>query len=374
MKTTRFASKKQVLSRRDLRFIDRVLKAEKMSRPVKRAMALKMINSGFRQADIAKLGILCVRTIRNILSRHQSTGIDAAIYDRKRQGPPRKFTKRQEEKITAVACSSPPEGQARWTLSLIKEQTEKNKIVEKISKETVRILLVSREIKPWKHKMWCVPKIDDEFIRCMEDVLAVYERPYNAKEPVVCLDEKPIQLLKSFRPEVFKNFMRQDYEYERNGVTNAFCGIEPKAGRHFVTIRDRKTMKDFAFLVRRIARAYPDADRIHLVMDNLSTHKEKALIETFGEQEGKRLWARICPHYTPKHASWLNQAEIEIGMFTRGCIGKQRVENSSALRKRARAWEKSMNRRKVKIDWGFSRRKARSKFKYKPAKIKWSRH
>jgi transposase len=371
---TKINKKKNLFSKKDLRFLDRVLRQEKESRHYRRALTLKMLHSGFKQGAIAKLGIQCERTIRNILYRYQSQGIDAAIFDRQRQGQPRKFTKRQEEKITAIACSSPPEGQARWTLELIKERTEKEKIVDSISKESVRILLGSREIKPWKHKMWCVPKVDAEFIRCMEDVLEVYERPYDPKEPVVCVDEKPVQLLNSFRPDVFRKFTKQDYEYKRNGVTNAFCGIEPKAGRHFVTIRDRKTMKDFAMFARRIARAYPKATKIHLIMDNLGTHKEKALIETFGETEGKKLWSRFCPHYTPKHASWLNQAEIEIGMFSRGCIGKQRVADSSSLRKRARAWEKRMNFKKVEIDWGFSRRKARSKFKYRPAKIKWSRH
>jgi len=374
MKTSRFARKKKLLSRNDLRKVNEILKQEGNTRPYRRALTLKMIHCKFTQKDVVTLKIQCERTIRNILSRYRTRGLEAAIHDRKRQGQPRKFTKRQEERITAVACTSPPEGQARWTLRLIREHTEKEKIAEKISKESVRIMLSSREIKPWKHKMWCVPKVDDEFIRCMEDVLEIYERPYDPKEPVICVDEKPIQLLDSFRPEAFKGFHRQDYEYVRNGVTNAFCGIESKAGRHFVTIRDRKTMKDFAMFARRIARQYPYADKIHLVMDNLATHKEKALIETFGEHEGKRLWARFSPHYTPKHASWLNQAEIEIGMFSRGCIGKQRVASSSLLRKNARAWEKRMNRNKVKIDWSFSRRKARSKFKYKPAKIKWSRH
>ena len=364
----------RVLTKKDRRLVNRILRDEKESRIYRRALALKMLDNGFKQSDVVRLKIGCERTVRNILKRYQKDGVEPATHDQARQGQPRKFTKRQEEKIAAVACTAPPEGQAQWTLALIKERTEKEKIVDKISKESVRIMLSSREIKPWKHKMWCIPKIDDEFIRCMEDVLGVYERPYDPKEPVVCLDEKPVQLLDSYREEVRGAFIKQDYEYVRNGVTNAFCGVEPKGGRHFVTIRDRKTMKDFAFFVRRLARAYPKAKKIHLVMDNLATHKEKALIETFGKRKGKKLWARFCPHYTPKHASWLNQAEIEIGMFSRGCIGKQRVATSSMLRKRARAWEKRMNRNKVKIDWTFSRRKARSKFRYQPAKIKWSRH
>lgn len=368
------SKRKIIISKKDRKILNHVLDVEGDSRVYRRALTLKMLDNGFRQKEIARLRIGCERTARNILRRYRKDGVEAAIRDQARQGQPRRFSKRQEEKIAAVACTSPPEGQARWTLTLLKEHTEKEMIVKKISKESVRIMLSSREIKPWKHKMWCIPKIDSEFIRCMEDVLEIYERPYNSDEPVVCVDEKPTQLLDSKRNEVRGAFIKQDYEYVRNGVTNAFCGIEPKSGRHFVTIRDRKTMKDFAFFVRRISKAYPEAKKIHLVMDNLATHKEKALIETFGKKAGRKLWARFRPHYTPKHASWLNQAEIEIGMFSRGCIGKQRVATSSLLRKRARAWEKRMNRNKVKIDWTFSRRKARSKFQYKPARTKWSRH
>ena len=368
------AQKKKILSKKDRRIVDGLLESERDIRVYRRALVLKMLHTGFKQCELVRLKIGCERTVRNILRRYQKDGVESAIHDCARQGQPRKFTKKQEEKIAAIACTSPPDGQARWTLTLLKEQTEKEKIVDKISKEALRILLSSREIKPWRHKMWCIPKIDDEFIRCMEDVLGVYERPYDPSEPVVCVDEKPVQLLDSNREEIRGTFVKQDYEYVRKGMTNAFCGIEPKGGRHFVTVRDRKTMKDFAFFIRRISRAYPKAKKIHLVMDNLATHKEKALIETFGKKKGKKIWARFYPHYTPKHASWLNQAEIEIGMFSRGCIGKQRVATSSLLRKRARAWEGRMNRNRVKIDWTFSRRKARSKFRYKPAKTKWSRH
>lgn len=323
---------------------------------------------GHTQAFIDELGIEKERTLRNLVSRYRTGGLEVALYDRPRQGQPRKFSRRQEEKITAIACTAPPEGQARWTLDLIKAASEKERIVSQISRESLRILLASREIKPWRHKMWCVPEIDDEFIRCMEDILKIYERPYDPREPVVCIDEKPIQLLRSSRPDVLGKTLKQDYEYVRNGVVNAFCGVEPKAGKHFVLIRERKTMKDFALFVRDIINSYPKARKIHLVMDNLGTHKEKALIETFGKKIGRNLWKKIIPHYTPKHASWLNQAEIEISMFSRTCLGKQRVPDIETLKRKASAWKRTMNRKKVKIDWTFSRRKARVKFKYKTGK------
>jgi hypothetical protein len=361
-------TKCKLLSKKDLKKIDTILDDEKDIRIYRRALILKSVHLGHKQVSIVELGLAKERTIRHIVDRYRCEGLDSALIDRPRAGQPRKFTRRQEEKIAAIACTSPPEGQARWTLDLIKEASEKNKIVESISRESLRILLASHEIKPWRHKMWCVPKLDNEFIECMEDVLKLYEKPYNPKRPVVCLDEKPIQLLASAKPDLIGKVIKQDYEYKRNGVVNAFCAVEPRAGKHFVMIRKRKTMRDFAFFVRDIIGAYPKAKKIHLVMDNLGTHKKKALIETFGKKLGKKLWERIMPHYTPKHASWLNQAEIEIGMFSRGCIGKQRVEDMATLIRKARAWIKKMNQKKVKIDWTFSRRKARAKFKYKTGK------
>jgi len=360
--------KVKFLNKKDRNKINKILKQERNVRIYKRALTLKSIDLGNTQASIGELGLGKERTVRNFVSRYKSGGLGLALYDRPRKGQPRKFTRRQEEKITAIACTSPPDGHARWTLDLIKEASEKERIVGKISRESLRVLLASREIKPWRHKMWCIPRVDQEFIRCMEDVLEIYERPYDPREPVVCVDEKPTQLLRSCRPDQLGKIIKQDYEYERNGVVNAFCGIEPKAGKHFVLIRERKTMKDFAIFIRDIIKSYPKARKIHLVMDNLSTHKEKALIERFGKKEGRKLWKKIIPHYTPKHASWLNQAEIEISMFSRGCLGKRRVGDISTLRRNAAAWKKRMNRKKVKINWAFSRRKARVKFKYKTGK------
>jgi transposase len=362
------SGKRKLLNKKDSKKIDKILQSEKELRIFKRALVLRAIDLGFTQNSIEKLGVFKERTVRNLMSKYSSGGLDYALNDRPRTGQPRKFTRRQEEKITAIACTAPPEGQSRWTLDLIKEVTEKENIVKKISREALRILLASREIKPWRHKMWCIPKVDEEFIRCMEDVLEIYEREYDPREPVVCIDEKPTQLLESCRPDIAGKIIKKDYEYVRKGVVNAFCGIEPKAGKHFLLIRERKTMKDFAVFVRDIIAAYPKAKKIHLVMDNLGTHKEKALIERFGKKEGRRLWKKIVPHYTPKHASWLNQAEIEISMFSRSCLGKNRVGDIGTLRKNAAAWKKRMNRKKVKIDWTFSRRKARVKFKYKTGK------
>ena len=363
--------KKAFLLKKDRKRVDEILDKEKDVQIFRRALILKMLNEGYGQKAISDLRLRCERTVRDTLMKYESGGLDAALYDKPRTGQPRKFNGKQETHIAAVVCSEPPLGTARWTLSLLKEHIEKQKIVDSIGKETLRIILVSQDIKPWKHKMWCIPAVDDYFIKQMEQVLAIYEKPYDSNEPVVCLDEKPIQLLDSERKQIsIRGSARQDYEYVRNGVVNAFCAIESKAGKHFIEIRKRKTMRDFAFVVKKIVAAYPHAKTIHLVMDNLGTHKEEALVKTFGEEVGKAIWRKITPHYTPKHASWLNQAEIEISMFSRTCLGKQRVPDITSLRLRSTNWVKRMNKNKIKINWGFSRRKARTKFHYKTNKSK----
>lgn len=216
--------------------------------------------------------------------------------------------------------------------------------------------------------MWCVAELDDEYIERMEDVLDLYENPVNAREPVVCLDEKPLQLLKnkkSFSRASRKGkFRKRDYEYVRKGTANAFCAVEPRRGRHFIKITKNRKAPEFAQMLREIGRAYPNAKTIHLVMDNLNTHRKKSLIETLGPKRGENLWNRFTVHYTPKHASWLNQAETEISLFSRECLGKDRIASMITLKKRAQAWEKDANQRKRQINWTFTTDKARKKFGY----------
>jgi len=216
--------------------------------------------------------------------------------------------------------------------------------------------------------MWCVATLDDEYIERMEDVLEVYERPLDRKEPVVCLDEKPIQLLKNInstsRMVRRRKPRRKDYEYKRKGTANAFCAVEPKGGRHFVKITRNRKADQFAEVLRDIGRAYPKARKIHLVMDNLSTHTKNSLVKHLGPKRGENLWNRFEVHYTPKHGSWLNQAEVEISMFSRECMGKDRIATRVTLAKRAAAWEKRVNAERRKINWRFTRSKARLKFDY----------
>jgi transposase len=216
--------------------------------------------------------------------------------------------------------------------------------------------------------MWCIAELNEEYIARMEDVLAIYEKPLSDKAPVVCVDEKPVVLhadVRPPRPMRPGRLLRPDCEYERRGTANVFCGVEPKAGRHFIKPTSNRCSAEFAdYLVGIVAR-YPEADTIHLVMDNLSSHNRKALVDRFGEEIGSLLWERFTVHYTPKHGSWLNQAEIEISLFSRQCLGRRRIPSLGQLQRQARAWSRKMNRNEVTINWKFTRKKARQKFGYK---------
>ena len=168
--------------------------------------------------------------------------------------------------------------------------------------------------------MWCIPELTTEFIERMEDVLDLYAKPYDSKEPVVCLDEKPVQLVKDAREPIqgkAGSIKKRDYEYIRAGTANIFCAIEPKGGQHFTYVTKNRKGKEFAKVLNRIGNYYSYAGKIHLVMDNLNTHSLKSLTNFYGEEKGKEIWNKFEIHYTPKHASWLDQAEIEIGIYSR---------------------------------------------------------
>jgi hypothetical protein len=216
--------------------------------------------------------------------------------------------------------------------------------------------------------MWCVPNLDEQYVERMEDVLDLLTKPTNEREPVVVLDERPVQLRGSARPGIAAGpgrIARKDYEYVRRGTANIFCIVEPKRGRHYThATADRKAPR-FAAAVRRIAKAYPKAKTIHLVVDNLNTHCEKSLTDVFGPRMGRRLWRRFTVHYTPKHGSWLNPAEIEASLWSRECLGKDRVETFDELSSRTRAWNTNAHRQRRIINWRFTTADARRVFRYK---------
>jgi len=168
-----------------------------------------------------------------------------------------------------------------------------------------------------------VAELDEEYIARMEELLGLYEKPVCERAPVVCIDEKPVVLHADTRSPIAMKpgrVARRDYEYKRCGTANVVCGIEPQAGRHFTKVTPARCSAEFADYLLDIAASYGETDTIHLVMDNLSTHTRKALVQRFGEKAGGWLWKRFTAHYTPKHGSWLNPAEMEVSLLSRQCL------------------------------------------------------
>ena len=214
--------------------------------------------------------------------------------------------------------------------------------------------------------MWCIPKIDSQYVAAMEDVLDCYERIYDPNEPVVCFDETSKQLIGETRlpiPMQPGQVQRYDYEYERRGTRNLFLFFEPLANWRHVTVTRRRTKQDFAHQMRWLVdELYPRANCIHLVLDNLNTHTAAALYDTFAPDEARRILRRIVFHYTPKHASWLNMAEIEFSVFSRACL-QQPILNEELLKRHVAALELERNSKQATVDWQFTCADARIKLK-----------
>ena len=200
----------------------------------------------------------------------------------------------------------------------------------------------------------------------MEDVLEVYKRPYDAKRPVVCLDEQSKQLVKETRPAIPAKPGRNqciDYEYERNGTANLFMLFEPLAGWRHVEVTDRRTKIDFAHVIRDLVdEHHAHAEKIVVVMDNLNTHKLASLYEAFEPAEARRLAERLEIHYTPKHGNWLDMAETELSILTKQCLDR-RIPDQPTLVAEVTAWETQRNETECKIDWQFTTDDARIKLK-----------
>ena len=212
--------------------------------------------------------------------------------------------------------------------------------------------------------MWCVARITVEYRDRMYALLDLYAKPYDAEEPVICLDEKSKQLLADKRQPMEMqpgSPAKEDYEYTRKGTRNLFVAVEPKGGRREVRVTGRRTKKDFvAFVLHLVQVVYASARKLHLVLDNLNTHFTKSFIEVLGEEKAAVVLERIDFHYTPKHASWLNMAEVEIGVLEKQCTGR-RIPTEAILQSEVAAWQQRRNVEKRGIEWTFTREKSDEK-------------
>jgi len=227
------------------------------------------------------------------------------------------------------------------------------------------VKFLKNEIKPWRKKMWCIPpKENAEFVCNMEDVLDVYKLPYDSDYPLICMDETSKQLTKETRKAIKAKpgeIEKFDYEYERNGVANIFMFFEPLTGWSNIEITNSRTMIDWAHCIKELVDVhYPNAKNILLVCDNLNTHKGASLYKTFPPDEAKRILKKLVFHYTPKHGSWLNIAELMLSIYTRQCMDR-RIADKETLETETNAWLENRNKNNIKVNWQFTTENARIK-------------
>lgn len=304
-------------------------------------------------------------TVTNICRQYCTQGMQAAIGEKPRSGAPRKLNGRFEAKVTAVACSTPPEGHSRWTLRLLADQLVELGFTDSISHTQVGCILEKNELKPWQHKQWCIGKITSGFLWRMEKILDLYEQPYDPKHPLICFDERPCQLIDdvltplAMEPGKPK---REDTQYKRKGVCSLLIAFEPLTGQRFVQIRKQRTKQDYAHFMKELAGVrYPNAEQIVLIQDNLNTHSPGSFYATFPGAEAFALAESFQMHYTPNHASWLNMVEIELSILARQCL-KRRIGDIQTLEGEVLALVKKRNDQKATVQWRFTKNDARNKF------------
>jgi transposase len=334
------------------------------ARKLKRAQILLAADAGVSDDDIATSVGIGGSTVYRTKRRFVEGNLDAALSEEPRPGAARKLTGREEALLVATACAKPPLGRARWTLDLLAGEMIKLTAHEELSRETVRRRLAENELKPWRKDMWCIPQVDGTYVARMEDVLDLYAEAPDPQRPVVCFDESPTQLIGEVRqpvPAMPGQIERYDCEYRRNGTVNLFVFVDAHCPWRKVKVTDQRTARDFAECMRELVDVhYPQADLVRVVMDNLSTHSPGALYEAFPAPEAHRLLRRLEFHYTPKHASWLNMVEIEIGVLRGQCLDR-RIGDRERLIAEIAAWEHQRNAEGARINWMFTTEKARAK-------------
>ena len=335
-----------------------------LARKFKRAQILLAADEGVGDGEIAaRLGV-GGSTVYRTKRRFVEGNLERALNEEPRPGAARKLTGKEEALLVATACSEPPKGRGRWTLELLSDELVKLTEHESLSRETVRRRLAENDLKPWRKDMWCIPKVDAAYVAAMEDVLDLYAEVPDPKRPVICFDESPTQLIGEVRqpiPATPGQIERYDCEYRRNGTVNLFVFLDTQRPWRKVKVTDRRAATDFAACMRDLTDIhFPEAEQIRVVLDNLSTHSPAALYKTFPADEARRVLRRLEFHFTPKHASWLNMVEIEIGVLRGQCLSRRIAERDRLVSEIA-AWERQRNNSGARINWMFSSEQARTK-------------
>lgn len=364
---------KVVLSDTEHEMLEQIVRCGRhAARKIMRSRILLMSHAGLQDKAVSGLTGASISTVHRTRRYFVEYSLEEAINDDTRTGQPRKLDTTQEALLVATACTHPPEGSARWTLALLGERLLTLSDLERISLETIRQRLKEKELKPWQKKMWCIGGLDAAYIARMESVLDLYGEPADPKRPVVNFDETGKQLVRDVNaPKLMKPGCpaREDYEYERAGVTNIFMFFDRHRGWRKAKVTEQKKAGDFARCMQELVdEHYPGADIIRVVLDNFATHHEASLYKTFPPEEARRILKRLEFHYTPKHASWLNMAEIEIGVMNQQCLDR-RIPDKEMLVQELQCWETRRNQQKASIQWMFNVDAARQKFDRAYAKL-----
>ena len=336
------------------------------TRKLKRAQILLAADGGACDATIAACIGVGESTVYRTKRRFVEGNLEAALSEEPRPGATRKLSGRETALLVATACAEPPAGRARWTLELLADEMVRLTDHDDLSRETVRRRLGENALKPWRRDMWCIPQVDGTYVARMEDVLDLYAEAPDPRRPVVCFDESPTQLIGETRlpiPPAPGQPKRQDYEYKRNGTVNLFVFLDAHRPWRKVKVTDRRAARDYAHCMRDLVDIhYPEAELIRVVQDNLSTHTPGALYEAFPPEQARRILRRLEFHYTPKHASWLNMVEIEIGVLRGQCLDR-RIGERERLVSEIAAWERARNASGARINWMFDTQRARAKLR-----------
>ncbi|HEY5035040.1 MAG TPA: IS630 family transposase [Candidatus Dormibacteraeota bacterium] len=334
------------------------------ARKLKRAQILLAGDAGASDEEIATNVSVGGSTVYRTKRRFVEGNLEAALSEEPRPGAARKLSGKEEALLVSTACSTPPEGRARWTLELLAGAMVKLTAHAGLSRETVRRRLAENDLKPWRKDMWCIPRVDGSYVARMEDVLDLYAEAPDPKHPVVCFDESPTQLIGEVRQPILAKpgqLERYDCEYRRNGTVNLFVFLDVHRPWRRVKVTDQRAACDFAECMRELVDFdYPRAEQVRVVLDNLSTHSPGALYDAFPAPEARRILRRLEFHYTPKHASWLNMVEIEIGVLRSQCLDR-RIDERQRLVSEIAAWERQRNAEGARIKWMFTTERARAK-------------
>lgn len=334
-------------------------------RKIKRAQILLLANNREHEdQEIAEILNISTSTIYRTKRNFVEYGLGAALDESVRTGQPRKLNASQEALLIATACTSPPAGRCRWTLSLLSDQLIALTEIENISLETIRQRLKQNDLKPWQKKMWCISELDATYIARMEHILDLYAEPADDNRPLINFDEAGKQLVAQVKEPKLASpgkSAKEDYEYERAGMANIFMFFDRHRGWRRAKVTDSKKAVDFAECMRELVdEDYPHAETVRIVLDNFSTHSEASLYKAFPAPEARRILRRLEFHYTPKHASWLNMAEIEIGNMNQQCLDR-RIANRTTLIEELEQWQIKRNEESASINWMFDVDKAREK-------------